>query len=275
VVTGTEFKFLGIYACQIKPTSLLTSFLNENKRLGILDLSALEFHPYKQRAEKRLVRYLSVQWFIRMTKNKLNQTFRVKTLVNEMDFGARLRGTDIYDRFVSVLNTLKETGFIQSWSFTEEVDFSRFGKKGWLPYFHDLKVIITPSKEIIEKNKRKYSILKNHYGNKLGLLDDVVGSIQQMEAINQDEFVEPINAGVDQQPEKKDKIHPLIKEDTLTPEMVIQERNRRSISITKAANEIGIGYNTLKRFENKETKRRNKNNDEKIVKWLNESLKNY
>ena len=55
--------------------------------------------------------------------------------------------------------------------------------------------------------------------------------------------------------------------------MVISERERRALSMLKASEEIGIGYNTLKRIENKQTKRRNKNNDQKMVKWLNKSLK--
>ena len=269
-------QFLGIYACQIKPTSLLTSFLNENKRLGIIDLTTLEFHPIRQRAEKRLARYLSTQWFIRFAKNNLSQSFTIRTLVHEMNLGQKVRGTDLYERFIKALNELKDKEIVREWSFMEAIDFSKFGKKGWLPYFLELKIRITPSNEIIQKNKSKLSILKTHYTVNSTSIDDMLDSMNQVEPIEQrqkqpdqleldlEEVAEPIQS--------QDRSLTITVE-TLTPEMVINERERRALSMLKASGEIGIGYNTLKRFENKQTKRRNKNNDQKLVKWLNKSLK--
>jgi hypothetical protein len=66
---------------------------------------------------------------------------------------------------------------------------------------------------------------------------------------------------------------PVITEEMLEPNMVVKEMERRKISLLKASEEIEIGYNTLKRFVNNATKRRNKNNDAKIVRWLRESWK--
>lgn len=266
-------QFLGIYACQIKPTSLLTSFLNENKRLGVIDLSALEFHPIRQRTEKRLARYLSIQWFIRLSKNNLTQSFTVRTLIQEMDFGNRLRGTDVYERFIKALNELKAKGIVKTWEFTEDVDFSKFGKKGWLPYFYGLKIIITPSTEIINKNRRKLSILENHYEINSSTIDRMLDSNHQVEVMEEGKKPTRTNVITSNQPVQENSDTLIITIDSLTPDMVIKERNRRQVSISKAANEIGIGYNTLKRFENNLTKRRNKNNDLKIVKWLNNTPK--
>lgn len=281
-------KFLGIYACQIKPTSLLTSFLNENKRLGIIDLSALEFHPVRQRPEKRLSRYLATQWFIRLSKNNLYQPFTVKTLVREIDFPVRMRGLDMYDRFVKALDELKAKGIVNDWYFTEPVDFSLFGKTGWLSYFHGLKVAIIPSAEMLEKNKRKLSILQDQHQVDSLAINQMIESLTQPVVIQEmgqqrgrPSSFEPVvkKAAVAREtapaPAKpvigKEEPAPAITEDSLTAEMVIAERERRGLSLAKAAKEIGIGYNTLKRFENKETKRRNKKNDLKIVQWLKKS----
>jgi len=84
------------------------------------------------------------------------------------------------------------------------------------------------------------------------------------------EFSQPLEEDSTGPISEKGVLH--IMEDELTPEMVIRERERRGLSLAKAAAEIGIGYNTLKRFENKETKRRNKKNDTKITNWLNGSI---
>ncbi|WP_338754910.1 hypothetical protein [Bacillus sp. FJAT-52991] len=275
-------KFLGIYACQIKPTSLLTSFLNENKRLGIIDLSALEFHPVRQRPEKRLSRYLATQWFIRMSKNNLTQPFSVKTLLREIDFSARTRGMDMYDRFIKALDELKKKGIVKDWSFTEPVDFRLFGRTGWLSYFRELKVSIIPSAEMIEKNKRKLSILEDQHQVNSSAIHHMIESFSRPVIVQDDRQpeAEPVKEEQPSPPPavKKDKeasASSAVTEDTLTPEMVINERKRRSLSIAKASKEIGIGYNTLKRFENQETKRRNKKNDLKIAQWLKQSqLKN-
>ncbi|HZG74007.1 MAG TPA: helix-turn-helix transcriptional regulator [Chondromyces sp.] len=275
-------KFLGIYACQIKPTSLLTSFLNENKRLGVIDLAALEFHPIRHRAEKRLTRYLSIQWFIRLSKNSLSKPFSVRTLVQEMDFGKRLRGPDIYDRFVKALDELKDKGIVKEWGFLEEVDYSLMGKSKWLAYFYSLKVSIIPSAEMIERNRRKISILQNKQGDGDSAINlmlesfneaGVVSVREQENAILEMEAKPAIFNAPPQTDtrEAQPKASP-ITEDQLTPEMVIRERERRGLSLAKAAEEIGIGYNTLKRFENRTTKRRNKKNDTKITNWLNESI---
>lgn len=270
-------QFLGIYACQIKPTSLLTSFLNENKRLGIIDLTTLEFHPIRQRAEKRLARYLSTQWFIRFAKNNLSQSFTIRTLIHEMNLGQKVRGTDLYERFIKALNELKDKEIVREWSFLEAIDFSKFGKKGWLPYFLELKIRITPSNEIIQKNKSKLSILKTHYTVNSTSIDDMLDSMNQVEPIEQrQEQPNQLELDLEEvvaEPVQSQDRSLSITVETLTPEMVISERERRALSMLKASEEIGIGYNTLKRFENKQTKRRNKNNDQKMVKWLNKSLK--
>lgn len=276
-------QFLGIYACQIKPTSLLTSFLNENKRLGIIDLSALEFHPVRQRPEKRLSRYLAMQWFIRLSKNTLTQPFTVKTLVKEMDFPARMRGLDMYDRFVKALDELVSKGIVKDWRFMEPVDSSVFGRKGWLSYFYSLKVSILPSAEMIEKNKRKLAILQDQHQVDSSTINEMIESlnqpviVQEMSQQPRNEQLELLKNAPEEEhpspipPEPKKPATSSLTEESLTAEMVIEERERRGISMAKAAKEIGIGYNTLKRFENKQTKRRNKKNDSKIVQWLKKS----
>jgi len=283
-------KFLGIYACQIKPTSLLTSFLNENRRLGVIDLTALEFHPIRHRAEKRLTRYLSVQWFIRLSKNSLLRPFSVRTLVQEMDFGKRLRGPDIYDRFVKALDELKRKGIVKEWSFLEEIDFSLMGKKGWIPHFFSLKVSVIPSAEMIERNRKKISILQNKQEDGNSAINLMLESFNEARVISvreqensmhemkedftiMNESSQLLTDNADEPLPEVILAH--ITEDELTAEMVIRERERRGLSLAKAAAEMGIGYNTLKRFENKETKRRNKKNDTKITDWLNKSIEQY
>lgn len=75
-----------------------------------------------QREHKRLTRYLSRQWKIRSIKGTVNQSFKIATLLSEMNFPARLNGGQLRDRFEEVLDDLQQDEVIADWSYTEEID---------------------------------------------------------------------------------------------------------------------------------------------------------
>ncbi|WP_342044002.1 hypothetical protein [Bacillus sp. OTU530] len=286
----TKDRFVGIQACQIKPTPLLTSFLEQNKRLGFIDLSALEFHPIREKFEKRLTRYLAIQWFIRLSKRNMRQPFLVGTLAREMEMeNSRHRGTELVDRFMKVLYNLQEHSIIKEWNFVEELDYDKIGTKGWKQYFFSQKIIVIPTEEIVRKNKAKLSILKEQHqfdssgfertlDSVLSKQEHVLAAYSAPQADREPHYTDMLTKAVQtesvtnslKEPQQR---QPVITEEMLEPNMVVKEMERRKISLLKASEEIEIGYNTLKRFVNNATKRRNKNNDAKIVRWLRESWK--
>src|SRR5690606_2516031 len=95
----------GIYALEIKPSSLLQPYLNGSKSsLGVLDLKVFKYSYFTQREHKRLTRYLSRQWKIRVVRGTLHQPFKIGTLLKEMNFPERLNGVQLRDKFEEVLD---------------------------------------------------------------------------------------------------------------------------------------------------------------------------
>ena len=136
----------GIYALQIKPSSLLQPYLDGTKSsLGVLDLKVFKYSYVSQREHKRLTRYLSRQWKIRSVKGTVNQPFKIATLLSEMNFPTRLNGVQLRDRFEEILDDLQRDEVIANWAYTEELDESRVGKRGWIQrYWSQMNVIIPP-----------------------------------------------------------------------------------------------------------------------------------
>ncbi|GAA3322591.1 hypothetical protein GCM10020331_043080 [Ectobacillus funiculus] len=152
------------------------------------------------------------------------------------------------------------------------------------------KIIVIPTEEIVrKKNKAKLSILKEQHqfdssgfertlDSVLSKQEHVLAAYSAPQADREPHYTDMLTKAVQtesvtnslKEPQQR---QPVITEEMLEPNMVVKEMERRKISLLKASEEIEIGYNTLKRFVNNATKRRNKNNDAKIVRWLRESWK--
>ncbi|MCM3576278.1 hypothetical protein M3172_24205 [Mesobacillus subterraneus] len=146
----------GIYAVQVKPTSVLTPYLEgPNRSIGLLDLKVFQYSHFTQRKQKRLTRYLNLQWKIRTVRRSLHQPFKVSTLLKVMDFSSRYNGVEIRDKMEAILDELQKDGVLKNWAYTEEIDENKIGKRGWLKnYWEKLSIILLPTDLVIKENQK-------------------------------------------------------------------------------------------------------------------------
>lgn len=247
----------GIYAVQVKPTSILTPYLvGPNRSIGLLDIKVFQYSHYTQREQKRLTRYLNLQWKIRVLKRTLQQPFKVSTLLKVMDFSSRYNGVQTRDKFENILDELQKDGVIKKWGYTEEIREEKVGKKGWFTnYWTKLSVIILPTEIVVKENQK----------NLLDYSDQSV-SKKIMERMHND--FNPINA-----PEQQEFHFNIDHEIIPSPKTMKEIIDSLHISIRQAATEIGIAHTTLSRYLKGENKRKSKNTDEKMSIWLKEKSK--
>lgn len=277
----------GIYAVQVKPTSVLTPYLDgPNRSLGILDLKVFQYSHFTQREHKRLTRYLNLQWKIRTLKRSLQQPFRISTLLRVMDISSRYNGVQIRDKFENVLDQLQKDGVIKNWEYAEEVDEDKVGKKGWFNnYWTKLNVTIMPTEMVIKENQKNLLVRPgNNIDEKL---------IKRMHLISQEDMFSHLEAenvrltdietavGIETSSPPvsyKKNIEPVQQEldfesletMSLSPEAMKETMDALNMSIRQTAKEIGIAHTTLSRYLKRENKRQNKKNDEKMLSWLKE-----
>lgn len=252
----------GIYAIQIKPSTLLQPYLDGTKSsLGVLDLKVFKYSYVSQREHKRLTRYLSRQWKIRSIKGTVNQPFKIATLLSEMNFPARLNGGQLRDRFEEVLDDLQRDEVIADWSYTEEIDESRVGKRGWIQnYWSQISVQITPPSVVLLENKKKIS-LPNEPLAESAPTETKPSTNELIETGYTEVIVEKTEQTefVFESPKKVQE---------LTPEIMRAKIDELGYSIRKAAEEIGISHTTLSRYMARKIKRQNLDNDQKMIHWL-------
>lgn len=280
----------GIYAVQVKPTSILTPYLDgPNRSLGLLDLKVFQYSHFTQREHKRLTRYLNLQWKIRTLKRSLQQPFKISTLLKIMDISSRYNGVQTRDKFENVLDELQKDGVIKSWGYTEEIDENQVGKKGWFNnYWTKLTVTIFPTEIVVKENQKNLLVNSNNTIN-----EKIIERMQQMS--QERTFSESAEKLFTEIPELAYKetastieteltdfssvtIEPLqqafdfesMEETILTPETMKEMMDSQNMSIRQTAEEIGIAHTTLSRYLRKENKRQNKKNDEKMLNWLKE-----
>lgn len=247
----------GIYALQIKPSTLLQPYLDGTKSsLGVLDLKVFKYSYVSQREHKRLTRYLSRQWKIRSIKGNMNQPFKIATLLNEINFPARLNGVQLRDRLEEVLDDLQRDEVIANWAYMEEIDESRVGKRGWIQnYWSQLSVMITPPAIVMLENKKKITLPNAPIKTSMNTNDEPLEAEYEELIVEKTEQTEFIFEG----PKK-------VKE--LTPEIMRAKIDELGYSIRKAAEEIGISHTTLSRYLARKIKRHNQDNDQKMILWL-------
>lgn len=275
----------GIYAVQVKPSSILTPYLDgPNRSLGVLDLKVFQYSHFTQREHKRLTRYLNLQWKIRTIKRTLQQPFKVSTLLKVMDFSSRYNGVQIRDKFENVLDQLKADSVIESWDYSEEIDEDRVGKKGWVHnYWSKVNVTILPTDMVVKENQKKLMLNTNRLVN--------AEILERMNQIDQENAF-PLSVGLELAEvetavsgettyimDKPSGTPPLdiqqafdftSEEITLTPETMKETMDTLQMSIRQTAEEIGVAHTTLSRYLRKENKRQNNKNDEKMLQWLKE-----
>ncbi|MBH0175709.1 hypothetical protein IHV09_19230 [Fictibacillus sp. 23RED33] len=267
----------GIYAVQVKPTSILTPYLEgPNRSIGILDLKIFQYSHYTQREQKRLGRYLNLQWKIRTMRRSLQQPFKVATLLKVMDISSRYNGVQVRDKFENVLDELQKDDVIKSWKYTEEIDEEIIGKKGWVTsYWSKINVLILPNDSVVKENQ------KNLLSSSAVSYDEKI--IAQATTMNDGYSLSiPYNSPwktVQKETAVTVDYSNLVKgnvsftktqEIILSPETMKNMIDSLNVSIRQTASEIGIAHTTLSRYLRGENKRQNKNNDEKMLNWLKE-----
>lgn len=249
----------GIYAIQIKPSSILMPYLDGTKQsLGVLDLKVFQYSHYKQREHKRLTRYLNYQWKIRTLKKTIHQPFKVSTLLKAMDFSKRYNGVQIRDKFETILDDLQRDNIIKCWGYNEPIDESLVGKKGWFDnYWTNLNVTIMPLDVVVKENQKKITINASHRDKRYAVkqLEKRAHEKPENDLINI--FTQPVQESFKFEEEV-----------ILTPEKLKCTIEASNKSIRKVAEEIGLSHSTLSRYINKKSKRQNKSNDVKMLKWL-------
>ena len=274
----------GIYAVQVKPTSILTPYLDgPNRSIGLLDLKVFQYSHFTQREQKRLTRYLNLQWKIRTVKRSLYQAFKVSTLLKVMDFSSRYNGVEIRDKLEAILDELQKDGVLKSWAYTEDIHEDKIGKKGWFKnYWEKLSMILLPTDLVVKENQK--SLLEHtsqHVEEKM---------LEQIHQTNTEELAipskkSPLFEWTQQETAASTEVVPVSSsseaeqqafdlEDepsvSLTPESMKETIDSLGTSIRQSALEIGIAHTTLSRYIRKENKRQNKNNEKKMLDWLKE-----
>ena len=169
-----------------------------------------------------------------------------------MNFPARLNGVQLRDSFEQVLDDLQRDEVISNWSYTEAIEEARIGKRGWVQnYWSQISIIITPPSTVVLENKKKIT-----------LSNAPVETNLSTDKIDEPEYTEVLL-------EKEEDIVEMPKTiQELTPEMMLAKIEELGYSIRKAADEMGISHTTLSRYIAHKIKRQNKDNDQKMMLWL-------
>lgn len=247
----------GIYELKVKPAPILRSYFDATLQTFVpIDLKIIQYSYNNQRELKRLGRYLSYQWKVRTLSRTLNQAFKIKTLLDAIDFPSSYNGVAIRERLEHTLEELVKDKIIEDWYYKEPVDEERVGKRDWVrKYWSELSIIINPPKETIEINKQKF-----------GHISDLIVKEKASELL--------LNDSNSSEYTKLEETPKLNAKTTLSPESVGLLIEELKLSIRGAAVEIGISHSTLIRYVSKEAKRSNKSVLTKLEEWFNNHIKN-
>lgn len=243
----------GIYSLQIRPSALLSQYLNnEQQAFGALDLKVFQYSHFTHREHKRLTRYLNYHWKIRTMKRSISQPYRVQTLLDVIDFPASYNGIQIRDRLETVLDDLQNDGIVKVWHYTTPIDEDKVGKRFWVQkYWSRLSIVIVPPDDILHEHSKKISIETLAFIAPSNATDDLIEEAtftEVQEQLTLDvEVEEPVE---------------------ISPELVASLIEKHALTIRKAAGEIGMAHSSLLRYLNKQNKRANKKNQQKLEEWV-------
>ncbi|MFS0783466.1 hypothetical protein [Bacillus sp. 1P06AnD] len=257
-------KNLGIYSVEIKPSELLTPFLDGTKgTLGILALKIFQYSHYHQREHKRLIRYLSYQWKIQSIKRNY-QPFKVATLIKHMEISSRYTGIKMMERFENVLDDLQKDQIFDSWNYTEEIDHKKIGKKGWINnYWSKLNIMIEPNEAVKQENKKRIDLFNNQLLNMIHG-QDIIGKPIHTVNKNKSAAVLSEQQSFDFEPNTP-TVNTTIE---LSPDNLKKAIKKNKTNAKRASKDMGVPYSTLLRFIKGESKRSYKDNEDKMMEWL-------
>ncbi|MBK5491856.1 helix-turn-helix transcriptional regulator [Bacillus sp. TH13] len=246
-------KTLGIESMNVTPGSFLSKYLYGSEKLtGLLSKKALEYNSKQQRYHKRLTRYLSWRWRIQQSYQHLTHSYSIggpKGLLQVMEISMNRKPSLIRQVFEKTLDDLMRDQVIQEWNYSPEIDEEKCKGKNWFEnYWLKLKVIISPTnelvklqKELITKKNKQQVPLVIELEEKSPVMEEKQISILNQEIPNSIEFyIEKMNT--------------------------YKEKNNKSIR--ELAKEIDISYSTLSRMLSGKRKRLNDDTKNKLDKWI-------
>lgn len=233
---------VGIYECQIKPGEVMANFLyRSHSSNSYLALKTLEYNPYKERYHKRLCRYLSWQWRIKQTEKDFEAPYYIggeKGLLKVMGLKSTQRyGTRVKEQFESVLERLQADSVIKEWFYIGWSENIIEYNVDWYHEWLQCQVVIIPidyvTKSIMfDENPRR--VLFKLFEESQSQEEDVIDEADV----------------------------------TVTPQLVKEERERRKLSLSKAAKQMGFSHSTLSRYESGKIIAPTPATIEKIAQWL-------
>ena len=116
---------------------------------------ALEMDPYRERYEKRLLRYLAYLWRTRQAKGDYNQGIKVSTILEAIGLEVEKKNpARTKERLEAALDRLKERGAIADWEY-EGGDEAIVGTRGWAGKWLDWRVAVEPPAFIMDHYRAK------------------------------------------------------------------------------------------------------------------------
>lgn len=142
---------MDVEAVLVTPGSVFGRFLfGPGRQVALLSAKALHYDPFRQRWEKRLVRYLSWQWRIGASRSTFVKSFHVRTLLEEIGLEIDPRDpAKTRTRFEGCLDALLEHGDIAAWQY-EHWDETALPRRGWLPLWMMASICLEAPESIKE-----------------------------------------------------------------------------------------------------------------------------
>lgn len=144
-------------AWRYQPGKWVTYFVEgPSRQTALLARQSIRYDPYRQKFEKRLSRYLSIQWRIRASWGSYDQPFKVKTLFDAVGIKPDKRyPLKSLERLEGALDRLQQDGIVLAWKY-EQWDAEKAPIKGWLSSWLQSTVVVTPVDALL----RHYEHLK-------------------------------------------------------------------------------------------------------------------
>lgn len=139
----------------VTPGSVFGRYIfGPGRQLAMLSANALRYDPYRQKPEKRLLRYLSWQWRIAAKQSEFLRSYRVATLLDEI--GLKLRKHNplqTRERLEHCLDTLQGNGDIAAWQY-KDLREEALPTRGWTSQWMNSLVLVEAPETIKDHYRR-------------------------------------------------------------------------------------------------------------------------
>jgi DNA-binding XRE family transcriptional regulator len=152
---------MDVEAILVTPGEAFGRFLlGPGRQLALLSSEALRYDPMRQKAEKRLARYLSWQWRVGAHSGDFIRTYRVQTLLDELGLHvAEHRPARTRERFEMALDCLQSDRLISSWQYGEGFREEDLPRESWFGLWLEARVVVE-APEVIKSTYQELAQLR-------------------------------------------------------------------------------------------------------------------